>query len=106
MTREHTPGPWLFREHATEYPDLKEYTLHAPRGYQEPDTGEFKSCGIICGVIDNLPDARLIAAAPDMLDALRDAECELFYASNGSISPEAVRDALAKVRAAMVKATA
>jgi hypothetical protein len=50
MSERHTPGPW----------EAKEEYVHGRNGY-----------GLICEVIDSPEgDARLIAAAPEMLEAL------------------------------------
>ena len=62
MTTKHTPGPW-------------HYELHLPRGSAD---GYFRITASSGWVIADLPDdgtdndARLIAAAPDMLAALKD----------------------------------
>jgi hypothetical protein len=99
MTQTHTPGPWhLGLSHGPlTLTDHHRIAMHG--------SGSAAVYSMGCSAEESEANARLIAAAPDMLEALRDAECELFYASTGSINPEAVRDALAKVRAAMIRAT-
>ncbi|MFZ1625571.1 MAG: hypothetical protein WAU48_12445 [Gammaproteobacteria bacterium] len=57
MNPKHTPGPW-----ATRLPPESKYgdcVVHAPRLYIGVDTD------------NSVADARLIAAAPEMLDVLR-----------------------------------
>lgn len=78
----HTPGPWLprtvndidfgFEINAGSYPIASVY-LHNGRA-----------------------NARLIAAAPDMLEALRLIDAYLYATAHGSNEWQIVRDALAK----------
>lgn len=68
----HTPGPWQIRRSRSGYP----YQIHAPNGSDEPsgikDVTRWNS---IC--VPSLPEgeanAQLIAAAPDLLEALKQA---------------------------------
>ena len=65
MTRTHTPGPWRVG-------DAGNTIFGPPNGNPSPQTIAHLS------VIDHAANARLIAAAPEMLEALRDAlECLL-----------------------------
>jgi hypothetical protein len=92
----HTPGPW----------EVGEYI-----GTGQPIvTAEARD---ICAVEDYYKDgaanARLIAAAPDMLEALRDAESAMFHVIadegfNGPADHSAMVEALHRVREAMKKA--
>lgn len=90
----HTPGPWWIeqRPQSEKYPDLHDNLIMA------------KYCGQDCVVasIDNSDeDARLIAAAPTMLQALKqyveEADCERVY-------PRANCPILEKARAAIAAA--
>ena len=57
----HTPGPWKVWQLA---PDSDPQERHIVV------TGE--DCGTeVCGIVDNVIDAELIAAAPEMLEALK-----------------------------------
>jgi hypothetical protein len=67
----HTPGPWIVETHSTKYPDLFTYSIIAPNGYTEPD-GSMCRCAVGMGEFDSLEDASLIAAAPDLLKALKE----------------------------------
>ena len=69
-TRTHTPGPWEVRRIATKYPALWVYNVEAPAGWTDPQTGEVKLCSVAFR-LDSEADARLIAAAPEMLALLR-----------------------------------
>ena len=57
----HTPGPWLYEKHAPPHVDLREVLW-------EVNATEFRG-EVACGVFHEA-DARLIAAAPDLLAAL------------------------------------
>lgn len=60
----HTPGPWTYKKCPTGYPDL--FTFNVNQLYPDPDHNCI--CGIASG-LDSEDDARLIAAAPDLLEA-------------------------------------
>jgi len=61
MTTKHTPGPWEVRYNTViECWDIGK-------------AGEERLAGKLASVLSSEADARLIAAAPDMLDALRGA---------------------------------
>ena len=69
---EHTPGPWRLEGLAgTNYPDLTLWSVLAPN----PDAGKKgvsysgEELTVVMGM-DDETDARLIAAAPDLLAAL------------------------------------
>jgi hypothetical protein len=84
----HTPGPWAISKHAT--PE------HSPQFGVYPEGG--RDLAIVKG--DNAKaDAKLIAAAPDLLDALR--ACAAFIENNGTteeffIVRDAWRNAIAE----------
>jgi hypothetical protein len=69
MNSKGTPGPWVVEIHKTEYPDIFRYNVMAPKGWRE-DTGKYSKCSVATG-LDCPHDAALIAAAPDMLAALK-----------------------------------
>ena len=77
----HTPGPWKVED------DGREVVVYAVEG----------SCRVASIELDNLDDrshalrdARLIAAAPELLAALKDAEALLNHGdfSNGNMHPD------------------
>jgi hypothetical protein len=94
MTTTHTPGPWIVCVH----PGDKSRTAWR----QVLSTGGAFSPAFVCSALD--VDAQLIAAAPDLLAALK---CALGYigenATDDSIEAMAARDV---ARAAIAKAEA
>lgn len=67
-----TAGPWHVETSRTQYPDLFEYRVLAPN----PDAGQqgVSYAGeslSVAGPLDSKADACLIAAAPDLLAALK-----------------------------------
>ena len=91
MTTTHTPGPWKIAGHGN------------GAGILEIDATSTKAlCGVIRG---SLADARLIAAAPDLLAALRLALefCERLDEEGSPARDNLTRDA---IRAALKKAGA
>jgi hypothetical protein len=112
----HTPGPWDYvpaNEHhgpyvTTDYgstvADL--YMLSKPRPWETDQTP--KPIHFLHEMAD--ANARLIAAAPEMLEALKDAEAGLSFAGADVVVPEGTfvptpTLALRAVRAAIAKAT-
>lgn len=87
----HTPGPWRY-DRCNGSPTTGEHMIAGGKpGY----LAEVRDCG--SG--DVSANARLIAAAPDLLEALRDCE------QNMIISTVADMARLGRVRAAIAKAT-
>jgi hypothetical protein len=64
QTAKHTPGPWKVKTY-NHVQSLKRPEIYGP---SHPDGGEYAP---ICSVA-NEADARLIGAAPDMLEILRE----------------------------------
>jgi hypothetical protein len=89
MTTQHTPGPWKYlRTSGFDY---------GSTAYWIPG---------ICGNVKDEANARLIAAAPDLLEALSkiEAACAVIPEGlEGYLEP--LSDALADARAAIAKAT-
>lgn len=101
MTTAHTPGPWNAATRNTHKTDagveLVCITVMPTGGYRGP-IAELQSCDHIHGITtaECEANARLIAAAPDLLEALQ------VLVENGGIGPEQMfHDA----RAAIAKAT-
>ena len=96
MTK-HTPGPWA----------LDDESIYAPDGEGWKQVAEIPNWRTNPGEVltpEDNANARLIAAAPDMLDALRKAEKGLDKAFDGH-AHGLVWDALCATRAAITKAT-
>lgn len=91
-----TKGPWNFREHAPEFPYV---------GDIEADLGPrlFQTVAIVlknAPAIEQQANGRLIAAAPDMAEALKEiAEMRLTCSCQGQMKAQNIaRAALEKVR--------
>jgi hypothetical protein len=93
MNTKHTPGPW-FTDVAD--PAFVNYNIYA---------SDTKICtmGIDMGVEEEAANARLIAAAPDMLEALEIALSDLEQAQNETDID--FRGSIEIARAAITKAT-
>ena len=116
----YTPGPWQVRgadENDDGTPganydrDIEPATNDTPGGWPYFILRDRTSLGCgpihVASSIQDLADARLIAAAPDMLQALRTAEGELIAAlGSASMALDAARKypAVLKIRAAIAKA--
>lgn len=72
----HTPGPWTFREHG--YPTL--YRVHAfvEGSDSAPVCGLWMPAEQLTIVEEGRANARLIAAAPELLEALKAVESSVF----------------------------
>ena len=99
----HTPGPWYVageQSGVTEYSDTRHIYAQADK-----DAG---GTGCVACVASSTANAALIAAAPDMLEALRSAAAfaeQWVGANEGSMLADAREAMLAKARAAIRKAT-
>ena len=103
---EHTKGPWRLEGIAgTKYPDLTQWAVLAPN----PDAGK-KGVSYsgdeytIVFSIEDEADARLIAAAPDLLRTVSDAAHIITYMLDGEQDKQDMRDFLEQARAVVVKA--
>ncbi|MDR0250671.1 MAG: hypothetical protein LBI35_05105 [Burkholderiales bacterium] len=90
MSAKHTQAPWLVHQ-GDDY-------ISVYRGGQSIDDGIF---------VDNIDDAKLIAAAPDLLEALKHAESyvELVYMDEGGEEAAEAKHVLELARAAIAAAT-
>ena len=92
---QHTPGPWSFKEGDRERRAMSDV-------FRAEDEG-FQICYVTCEFhndiqrAEDLANARLIAAAPDMYEALKEAEKRLRGAGMLGGLDDPVRAALAKV---------
>lgn len=96
MTDQHTPGPW--RIHSTD-----DGLVMADKNTR------IASMFGVPGDVYGFANARLIAAAPELLAALIDAESAMFHvlADDGFATPfdqKAMKDAMQAARAAIAKA--
>ena len=85
MTSKHTPGPWRAVKRAQ------------PIGWAEWEVAWSDDGELVCDVVYHEADARLIAAAPELLEALVEClECEFAVTDKAAIE---------KAQAAIAKAT-
>ena len=99
MSTKHTPGPWKMGFNFT-----NEQAIIGKDGVVVADASWTGGSGCELS-IDNPADAKLIAAAPDLLDALQDlfgADMEHVLMGDGK---DDQIEAIAKARAAIAKAT-
>lgn len=103
MQDKHTPGPWRVGRHYTDDEGYREIAIETTvRGVECVPASvvlQFVNCG---GMQE--ANANLIAAAPELLDALRSAEAFIAGFEDDE-SQEGMRDNLLKIRAAITKAT-
>lgn len=112
---EHTPGKWEATHEADELPYALQ--LHPRSGSDEEQSFFASSMGVVCGDgngegftlihlgLVTTEDARLIAAAPDLLEALVNAERKLkAYAHGCPADKETHNTLLPMFRAAIAKA--
>lgn len=93
MTIKHTPGPWEFRQRSLPKGGIKN-EIHQ---IKKPDKGSWEIAEVVFP-----SDAKLIAAAPDMAEAL---SAMLTYSRFiGLGSAEGYNDAIKKALAALAKA--
>lgn len=104
MTTQHTPGPWVGA--GPSFGDrLPRYTTSIMTDWEHEDDGYIEICELPFHHHDdeNEANARLIAAAPDLLEALKDA---LFHVENqGDVGVDEWIACERKARAAIAKAT-
>ena len=121
MKIEHTPGPWDFRKGDTLNPDrtfgiVRLLSRDECLQIDGDDSGFGGRSEVIAEVTDGTAaeaDARLIAAAPELLEALRKADALLKNASDtglldtlaGYMHPDEINGACDAVIAAIAKAT-
>ena len=107
----HTKGPWFFGIRGDDYEPIEKPFNYKGSGFSEnpiifaKDGTEIVGCDEYY-IFNSEADARLIAAAPDLLEALMEANAELEYLNDPkgyvSIRQEKIMD---KARAAIAKAT-
>lgn len=98
----HTPGPWIARTDT--YPIMVESKTETHPVWNEIGEKEGDAQAFVCNTGSNTANARLIAAAPELLEALQamlDAEPGYEY---GGLSAEELA-AHEKAQAAIAKAT-
>lgn len=99
MSSKHTPAPWIVRFRA----DGSSYISMG-----DPSKGPHKAADLFLtadGGESDLADARLIAAAPELLEALIRLEAELVEDKYGECYEPSPFENLALARAAIAKAT-
>lgn len=97
MSAKHTPGPWGISSDPCHYDTLSTVTAGDERKVQ-PDRQMIVQVGGFAGVPEQEANARLIAAAPDLLAALQSVLAN-------SLDSQGLADAHKQARAAIAKAT-
>lgn len=106
MSAKHTPGPWIANRR-----DPQEWQIDAPNGDPNLLHARWHGMAVVYGC-DDLgrageqvaeANARLIAAAPDLLAAL-ERMTELAEGPTGGVSQQQKRDVIANARAVLAKA--
>lgn len=87
----HTPGPWIARQRGADW-------------VVEPKDGRLFNVGDALYHPENEANARLIAAAPEMLEMLRDALLYIEACEERDIVPSSRGDGYRQARAAIAKA--
>ena len=102
MTTQHTPGPWIGAGPSFGDP-LPRYTTSIMTEWEHEDGGYIEICELPFHNHDdeNEANARLIAAAPDLLKALIECEDMISHCLFGCDAENATE----KARAAIAKAT-
>ena len=106
MTTQHTPGPWTFSQ-STEYGDKRFYIAQADGAPYTPHYSDVAT--LIAETVNDErksiqeANARLIAAAPDLLEALQDIVKSLVDQDDEGMIEHAQQMIIA--RAAIAKAT-
>lgn len=119
QARAHTPGPWTLKAREPKYggweigkTERVEVSMDAMTGRDLPPHDSFRRIALVLGRMgadwnaESEKDARLIAAAPELLDALKEAqriirECYEEIDSGYTDSDEIV---MSQIRAAIAKA--
>jgi hypothetical protein len=101
MSSQHTPGPWRLNLHFLDTDLYRE--IAAGREYFNPQNPQALTGFSLTGYM-SAADARLIAAAPDLLAALRECEARLRAGVERSIFYRGDKELLQKISAAIAKA--
>ena len=94
-----TPAPWTIKVLKTKYPDLFTYTVLGVN--TTPDASYSGAAFTVASELDSLDDARLIAAAPDLLFAC-DLALQDYMADNSFVDRDTMMSTL---RAAIAMAS-
>ena len=88
----HTPGPWR-----VEFHDTGQYTAHIQGEYPNKTIRTIAVILPYAGEGESRANANLIASAPELLEACKEAERYLrFNKGNGSVAYDKVAQAIAK----------
>jgi hypothetical protein len=98
----HTPGPWVIRDHTVGHPPRRAWIeINAPLG---SGRGEHPICRIPAGFTNQDADARLIAAAPELVEAAQELVTNLAnMGRDGDYLSHQVRHAAKQLRAALAR---
>lgn len=99
----HTPGPWVVRKRET-YPGHVHEGFFKIDGFTAKGEQEYRVASVIDGndSPQNESNARLIAAAPDLLEALQDVVNSVARCTSGDVCQ---MSDFSSARAAIAKAT-
>jgi methionine synthase II (cobalamin-independent) len=102
MNTQHTPGPWTYSRSAVQYGDWRFYVAQAEGAPYTPHYSDVAT--LIAETVNDErrsiqeANARLIAAAPDLLEALK-------RLMGGTTTLQDAQEAAQQARAAIAKAT-
>lgn len=94
MSTKHTPGPWVVRDDSDKAPFT--FRVRADLSHRKHDASEESVC-----ITGSEANARLIAAAPELLEALQSALVGL----QGANKIQCLDDEIEQVEKAIAKAT-
>jgi hypothetical protein len=104
MTYNHTPSPWVVC-----HSEKPTFISHTTGVYSQPDSSDERIIALcdedlLLSSDEQLSNARLIAAAPELLEALQELEQRLDYSKSGPFSHYDSLECLGIARAAIAKA--
>ncbi|MFC4275535.1 hypothetical protein [Achromobacter aloeverae] len=108
MTNKYTPGPWRVINGGAHWnnPDIPNYRIHAPNSERAYDIAYSGIGELVAEHVYELEDARLISAAPELLEALIAMEREKSdYMKQNSLGDPALETTNIRARVAIAKAT-
>ena len=104
MTYNHTPSPWVVC-----HSEKPTFISHTTGVYRQPDSDDERVIALcdqdlLLSSDEQLANARLIAAAPELLEALEELDRLLDYTKSGAFSHDDRAECLGLARAAITKA--
>ena len=104
MKQQYTKGPWVLK--VTRHDDFTVAEIEIDASPYRGDVARLQSCENIDGIATDelLANARLIAAAPELLEALEEFEAEYDKVDLAKAEPPELTAAVLAARAAIAKA--